>query len=97
MNADNETLLRASFFDFTRTVDQPEALSDAARYLADGVLTLRAGKIVSLQSWSSAAHQVDHRQVTDLRGKLIVPGFIDTHIHYPQTEMMGAFGEQLLT
>lgn len=97
MNADNETLLRASFFDFTRTVDQPEALSDAARYLADGLLTLRAGKIVSLESWSSAAPRVDSRRVTDLRGKLIVPGFIDTHIHYPQTEMMGAFGEQLLT
>ena len=34
--------------------------------------------------------------VIDLRGRLIVPGFVDTHIHYPQTEMIGAFGEQLL-
>ncbi|EOS93337.1 guanine deaminase [Erwinia tracheiphila PSU-1] len=25
-----------------------------------------------------------------------MPGFVDTHIHYPQTEMTGAFGEQLL-
>ncbi|PWF33724.1 guanine deaminase, partial [Yersinia pestis] len=25
-----------------------------------------------------------------------VPGFIDTHIHFPQTEMVGAYGEQLL-
>ncbi|MDA6076099.1 amidohydrolase family protein [Edwardsiella anguillarum] len=24
------------------------------------------------------------------------PGFIDTHIHYPQSEMIGAYGEQLL-
>lgn len=32
----------------------------------------------------------------DYRGKLIVPGFVDTHIHYPQSEMVGAYGEQLL-
>ncbi len=28
---------------------------------------------------------------------LITPGFIDTHIHYPQTDMIGSYGEQLLT
>ena len=27
---------------------------------------------------------------------LIIPGLIDTHIHYPQTEMIGSHGEQLL-
>jgi len=27
---------------------------------------------------------------------LIVPGFIDTHIHFPQAEIIGAYGEQLL-
>ena len=32
----------------------------------------------------------------DYRGKMRVPGFVDTHIHYPQSEMVGAYGEQLL-
>jgi guanine deaminase len=32
----------------------------------------------------------------DLRGQLLLPGFVDAHVHYPQTEMIGAFGEQLL-
>ena len=27
---------------------------------------------------------------------LIAPGFIDTHVHYPQTQMIGAYGKQLL-
>ena len=41
-------------------------------------------------------HQLAAGQpITDYRGKLIVPGFVDSHIHYPQTEMIGAFGEQL--
>lgn len=91
-----ETLLRASFFDFTALAAQPDDIAANARYLEDGLLTLRDGKVVSLESWQIAEGRVDPTRVTDLRGKLIVPGFIDTHNHYPQTEMIGAFGEQLL-
>ncbi|WP_343551990.1 guanine deaminase [Pantoea sp.] len=91
-----ETLLRASFFDFTALAAQPDDIAANARYLEDGLLTLRDGKVVSLESWQIAEGRVDAANVIDLRGKLIVPGFIDTHIHYPQTEMIGAFGEQLL-
>ncbi|MBY4951135.1 guanine deaminase [Pantoea sp. DY-17] len=91
-----ETLLRASFFDFTALAAQPDDIAANARYLEDGLLTLRDGKVVSLESWQIAEGRVDPTRVIDLRGKLIVPGFIDTHIHYPQTEMIGAFGEQLL-
>lgn len=32
----------------------------------------------------------------DYRGKVILPGFIDTHIHFPQAEIIGAYGEQVL-
>jgi guanine deaminase len=32
----------------------------------------------------------------DFSGKLILPGFIDTHIHYPQTRVIGSYGAQLL-
>ncbi|WP_169391744.1 MULTISPECIES: guanine deaminase [Psychrobacter] len=34
--------------------------------------------------------------IHDYQDKLIMPGFIDTHVHYPQIDMMAAFGEQLL-
>ncbi|MBK0092922.1 guanine deaminase [Erwinia sp. S59] len=92
----SETLLRASFFDFTALASKPDDIAAHARYLEDGLLTLREGKVVSLKSWEIAEGRVDAATVIDLRGKLIVPGFVDTHIHYPQTEMIGAFGEQLL-
>ena len=88
------THLRASFFDFTGLAQQPEEVASRARYLQDGVLTLRAGNIVSLEAWTEQYSQAG--EMIDLRGKLIVPGFVDTHIHYPQTEMIGAWGEQLL-
>ncbi|WP_299187681.1 guanine deaminase [uncultured Psychrobacter sp.] len=35
-------------------------------------------------------------EVHDYRDKLIMPGFIDTHVHYPQIDMIAAYGEQLL-
>ena len=34
--------------------------------------------------------------VDDRSGKLILPGFIDAHIHYPQTRVIGSYGAQLL-
>ncbi len=92
----SETTLRASFFDFTGVAQQPDTIAEQARYLEDGVLTLHDGKVVSLESWESAQSRINPATLIDLRGKLIVPGFIDTHIHYPQTEMIGAFGDQLL-
>lgn len=96
MPSASETTLRASFFDFTGVAHQPDTIVDQARYLEDGVLTLQDGKVVSLESWECAQPRINPAMLIDLRGKLIVPGFIDTHIHYPQTEMIGAFGEQLL-
>ncbi len=37
-----------------------------------------------------------NRISAEYQNDLIIPGFIDTHIHYPQTEMIAAYGEQLL-
>lgn len=34
--------------------------------------------------------------VTDFGRKLIIPGFIDCHLHFPQLDIMGCYGEQLL-
>lgn len=90
--------IRGSFFDITATVTAPSQLPDRARYIEDGLLLLAGGKILSLLPWEEGRQALeDESVVTDYRGHLIVPGFIDTHIHYPQTEMIGAFGEQLLS
>jgi len=35
-------------------------------------------------------------RVQDLSGKLLVPGFIDTHVHYPQVDVIASHGTQLL-
>ena len=38
----------------------------------------------------------DDIELFDYSGKLVMPGFIDTHCHYPQTEMIASYGAQLL-
>jgi len=38
----------------------------------------------------------ENTDITHYTDGLIMPGFIDTHVHYPQTEMIASYGEQLL-
>ncbi len=73
---------------------QPEA--EAIRYIPDGLLLLRDGCVEALGPYRDGHPGLENRPLVDYSGKLIVPGFIDTHIHYPQTGMMAAYGEQLL-
>lgn len=48
--------IRASFFDITRTVENPQQLPDAARHIEDGLLLLNAGEIVGLYEWQQGQH-----------------------------------------
>lgn len=84
------------FFDFAAVANEPEAILSQARYIEDGLLILREGRVVGLHPWCDVSSSQAAERVIDLRGKLILPGFVDCHIHYPQTEMIGAYGEQLL-
>lgn len=64
-------------------------------YIPDGVLLLKDG-IVEACGAASAITIPENAQITDLSGRLIVPGFIDTHVHYPQVDIIAAYGKQLL-
>lgn len=89
--------VRGSFLDITRTVQHPEELEGHLRFIKDGLLLIRDGRVAWFGTWEEGHHQIpDSIRVRDYSGKMIVPGFVDTHIHYPQCEMVGAYGEQLL-
>lgn len=89
--------VRGNFFDISAPVDNPQQIADHARYIEDGLLLIDQGKIVSLTPWQEGQDRLDASwQQVDYRGKLILPGFVDTHLHFPQTEIIGAYGEQLL-
>ncbi len=88
---DYDTAVRASFLHF---FDDPDRASDAWQYLEDGLLLLKQGQIVSLTAFTGDIP--DGVELYDYSGKLVMPGFIDTHTHYPQTEMIASYGAQLL-
>lgn len=74
----------------------PSTHSNAYHYFKDGVLYVKEGQIVDSGNYSSLKNQYKDAHLVDYTGKLIVPGFVDTHVHYPQTEMIAAYGDQLL-
>lgn len=72
-------------------------LEDSYAYYEDGLLVVSEGLIVDI----GPAEQVLARlpadtPIIEFKDKLISAGFIDTHIHFPQTEMIASYGEQLL-
>ncbi|CAI2441846.1 guanine deaminase [Serratia liquefaciens] len=98
MNMPFTTAIRGNFFDIAACVDHPQQLGQQLRHIPDGLMLLHEGAIAWFGSWQQGESLLPPGfEVAHYPDKLIVPGFIDTHIHYPQTEMIGAYGEQLLT
>lgn len=86
---------RGAFLDF---VDDPFYVSEleSVRYFSDGLLVIENGIILELGNYEDIHSKYANLSITHYRDRLILPGFIDTHIHFPQTEMIAAYGEQLL-
>lgn len=70
--------------------------TEAVRYLPDGLLVIDGEKIADFGPYHELGSKYADTETTAYPNRLILPGFIDTHVHYPQTEMIAAFGEQLL-
>ena len=70
--------------------------ADAVRYISDGLLVIEQGQIIAFDHYETLQEKHPDLSIQYFPKRLIVPGFIDTHVHYPQTEMIGAYGEQLL-
>jgi guanine deaminase len=75
----------------------PDGDSSAAQFIDDALLVVAGGRVSALGAYAKlAATLAPGTPVADLRGKWILPGFVDTHIHYAQTDVIASPGEQLL-
>jgi len=79
-------------------VDDPWQSGDAAvQVFENGYLSVENGSVVSVgDAGELSAEDLSGCTQVDYRGKLIVPGFIDGHLHYPQTGVIASYGTQLL-
>ncbi len=80
-------------------LDDPfSAGSNVLEYIEDALLVLNDGVVEALGDAQTLLddERFSDLAVTDYRQYLIVPGFIDTHLHYPQTDIIASHGKQLL-
>lgn len=90
------TILRGRVLSF---LAEPQGRDDHAsyRYIEDGAVVIGDGKIVMVGDWNAqAASHHDVGEVIDHRPHLIMAGFIDPHIHFPQMQVIGAYAGGLL-
>lgn len=78
--------------------DPGEASDSAAlQFFDDGLLIVENGLIVEAGDAATLLPQIkDGITITDFPGKIIVPGFIDCHVHFPQLDIIASYGAQLL-
>lgn len=90
-----KTLLRGRILDFSQA-PQDETDTEAYRYIEDGAILISQGQIEASGAYSTVAAQAQEAEVIDHRPHLLMPGFIDTHIHFPQVQVVASWGSQLL-
>jgi guanine deaminase len=74
----------------------PHAEASAVEHIEDGLLVVENGKVVATGVASELLPTLGDHELEDYSGKLIVPGFIDCHVHYSQVDIIASYGEQLL-
>ncbi|MBO9454496.1 guanine deaminase [Paracoccus sp. R12_1] len=86
-----QQLIRGRVLDFHA---DPAETQDNHRFLEDGAILIEDGKILAVDDYTTLARpdlaEIDHRP------NLILPGFIDPHIHFPQVQVIASWGAQLL-
>ena len=89
----SRTILRGRVLTF---VSEPQALDDTAsyRYFEDGAVMVEGGKVVSVGDYDAGA--IGDAEVIDHHPHLILPGFIDMHLHYVQSQMIASYAGSLL-
>lgn len=65
-------------------------------YHEDGGLLIRDGRIAACGDFAAIRQAHPEALVEDLRPGYLLPGFIDTHLHFPQVRIIGGLGHQLL-
>ena len=86
--------LRGDLLDFTATPGWGETDSPAVRWRPDHWLLIEDGRIAGVQP--GAQPPGPQWRCEEHPGRVLMPGFIDTHVHSPQIDMIASYGAELL-
>ena len=92
----SKVALRGSLFYLTNDpfLNPPE---NCAVYESDGIIVIEDGRISAIGAAPKILPTMaDDIEVRRYSRSILMPGFVDAHIHYPQVEIIGSYGTQLL-
>ena len=91
-SAPTRIAIRGDLLDFVAVPGWGEVETAALRWRPAHWLLVEAGAIVGAQADDPAPGWERH----DHAGRLVMPGFIDTHVHMPQIDVIGSYGAALI-
>ncbi len=92
----NKQALRADLLDFTADPGwAAPAAAGGVRWRPDHWLMIDGGRITGVEPAERLTPGDDWQRI-DHRGQLLLPGFIDTHVHSPQLDVIASYGTELL-
>jgi guanine deaminase len=86
--------LRGDLLDFTSAPEWGAVDATAVRFRPDHWLLIEHGSITGAQPGTQTPDATWDKR--EHRGRLILPGFIDTHVHSPQLDVIASYGTELL-
>ncbi len=91
-DAGGRVAIRGDLLDFSAEPAWGDVDSAAVRFRPDHWLLADAGRIVAVQREAPGEGWPRH----DHAGAIVLPGFIDTHVHSPQIDVIASYGTELL-
>jgi guanine deaminase len=73
-----------------------ERLTDCVKHESSGAIAIENGLIKDVDTAQVLKQRYPQAKVTDYGAALISPGFVDTHVHYPQTAIIASWGKRLI-
>jgi guanine deaminase len=95
MSTAQRLAFRADLLDFTADPGLADTAPAGIRWRPDHWLMVEQGRIVGAQAASAGAPGDDWRRI-EHPGRVLMPGFIDSHVHSAQVDVIGAWGTELL-
>lgn len=75
----------------------PRLDPSGVRFIEDGLVAVRNGLVEAVGEASALMPTLPHDlRILDHRPHLLMPGFIDPHLHMPQTQVLASYGTELL-
>ena len=68
----------------------------AISYFEDGCLLVENGRVIACDDWQRINPDNAEWAIINRENSLILPGFVDSHIHFAQTDIIGGYGRDLL-